>query len=214
MDPAAVTLVCFAVKEEARWFNRLAGERPHVRVLITGMGRRNAEEAVRTALAKERPGLVLSCGFAGGLDPELPGGTVVYAVESQPAMEAALQKAGARRVRFHCAERVAATAVDKKALRKATGAEAVEMESRVISAVCAEYDIPTATVRVILDAAGEDLPLDFNSLMTEDQRMDNCKLALALARSPGKIAALLRLQKQSEAAARRLGEVLERIVQG
>ena len=82
------------------------------------------------------------------------------------------------------------------------------MESEFICAICRESKIPHATVRVILDAAGEDLPLDFNELATAEHKMDYRKLALALVKSPGKISALLRLQKQSHAAAIKLAEVL------
>lgn len=213
MDPSPVTLVCFAVKEEARFFNRHAEGRQHLRSLITGMGRRNAEQAIRTTLAAERPRLVVSSGFAGGLNPELAAGSIVFATGNAAGMEGALRAAGARPARFHCAERVATTAEEKRALRDSTGADAVEMESEIICAVCREQGIPSATVRVILDAASEDLPLDFNELMTDEQRMDNRKLALALVRSPGKIGALLRLQKQSEAAAKRLAEALGRVLE-
>jgi hypothetical protein len=85
------------------------------------------------------------------------------------------------------------------------------MESQVICAVCREQNIPSATVRVILDTANEDLPLDFNQLMTADQKLSYGKLALALAKSPGKIGVLLRLQKEGEAAAGKLAVVLGRI---
>ena len=200
--------VCFAVKEEARAFQKLAGARANVHVILVGMGKRNAEKAIRAALAKERPQLVLTCGFAGGLNPVLAMGTVVFAADPETGLESALLAAGAKPARFDCADSVAATAKQKRALREATGADAVEMESGVICAVCREQNLPCATVRVILDTASENLPLDFNQLMTANQKLSYGKLALALAKSPGKVAALLRLQKAAQTAAGKLAAVL------
>ncbi len=87
----------------------------------------------------------------------------------------------------------------------------MEMESQGICDVCREQGIPCATVRVILDTAQEDLPLDFNQLMTTGQKLSYAKLALALAKSPGKVAALLKLQEQSKAAAEKLGRALAHV---
>jgi adenosylhomocysteine nucleosidase len=212
MGESPLTLVCFAVKEEAKSFNQSAGGRRDVRVLLTGMGARNAERALRAALAAARPDLVLSAGFAGGLRPDLSSGSVVFSVEGQPALEKKLLAAGAQAAKFHFVERVATTAGEKHALREQTGADAVEMESQVIRSICDEQGISSATVRVILDAANDELPLDFNELMTGDQELDGRKLALALIKSPGKVGALLRLQKQSALAARRLAEVLGQVL--
>jgi hypothetical protein len=176
------------------------------------MGWDNAARKVRAALAGQRPKLVLSCGFAGGLNPELAAGTVVYAADTETGLGPVLLAAGARPARFYCARQAACTAASKRAARVATGADAVEMESQVICALCQERQIPSATVRVILDSVSEDLPLDFNLLMTPDQRLDPIKLSLALVKSPAKVSALIRLRSQSRAAARRLAEVLVRVV--
>jgi adenosylhomocysteine nucleosidase len=208
------TLVCFAVKEEAKRFKELVRLQPGIQCLLTGIGARNAERTLRAALAKEKPELVISAGFAGGLEPKLVSGTVVFDTDGWPALQTALLAAGARPARFHCAEKVATTAAEKRKLREDTGAEVVEMESQIIGSMCRQEHVPCATVRVVLDTAAEDLPLDFNQLMTPDRALDNRKLALAILKAPGKISALLRLQKQSGAAAEKLAAVLVRLCPG
>jgi len=202
------TVVCFAVKEEAKFFRPLAASLPNVITLLTGMGQRNTETTFRATLDAHQPELVLTCGFAGGLNPALMSGTVIFSTDDQPDLETALLKAGAQSARFHCSSRVASTAAEKRGLYSSTGADAVEMESQHILAICRERKLPCAIVRVILDTADEDLPLDFNSLMTADQRMDFRKLAMALVRAPGKVPALIGLQKQTNSAARKLAEAL------
>ncbi|HZR16060.1 MAG TPA: hypothetical protein VFE51_01930 [Verrucomicrobiae bacterium] len=208
------TLVCFAVKEEARYFLRKAGSRSDIRTLITGMGEANARISVESALARQRPGRVITAGFAGGLDPSLERGAVVFFADDTADLEGALRAAGARAVQFACSNKVVSTASEKQRLFARTGAHAVEMESGPIQKLCRAAGIPAATIRVILDTAAENLAFDFNELMTPDMRLDASKLGWALAKAPWKIPALLRLQRQSSGAARRLGEVLEKVLLG
>ena len=227
-----------------------------MRILLTGVGQRNAENAIRHALAGQPPKLVLTCGFAGGLNPDLATGTVVFSIDQEltdavnppPApppggseisdasahlaspegsgvgsiaqnapgqsrlLALALEAAGGRAATIHCAGRVVSKAEEKRALRKLTGADAVEMESGIIRAICREHNIPSATVRVISDPANEDLPLDFNLVLDAGQNLRRGKLALALAKSPGKIGALLQLRRQTRKAAERLAQVLTKAI--
>jgi uridine phosphorylase len=268
-------LICFALKEEAARFRKIAGgwrRGHHISILLTGIGRQNAEKSLReflgsapapgaavdassTAKANDEasfatregaraPQLVLTCGFAGGLNPDLKLGDVVFELtnallpsslspqggervsartglrraEVAPATQAGeglsskLLAAGAKPAKFFCADRIATTAAEKKKLRDETGADAVEMESAAIHAVCAERGIPCAIVRVISDTADEDLPLDFNALAKPDKSLDYGKLLWAIAKSPGKTGALMKLQKQTRFAAERLAEVLAKII--
>ena len=209
-------LICFALKEEAAPFHRVAARHPGVVTLIVGIGRQNAEKSVRSFLTASAPALVLTCGFAGGLNPELKLGDVIFepagpAANNQKLTEALLA-AGARPAKIYCADRIATTVAEKQALRAATGADAVEMESGAIQAVCAERGLACVTVRVISDTAHEALPLDFNALAKADKSLDFGKLAWAIAKSPGKIGALMQLQKKTKFAAERLADVLAKII--
>lgn len=206
-----LTLVCFALKEEAQPFRRFVAKRTGVTVLITGIGQHNARVAASKALALQSPQRVLTCGYAGGLNPALAIGDVIFET-SDPMLQEKLAGTGAKRARFHCASGIAVTAQEKAELRRATGADAVEMESEVIHALCRARGIPCATVRVISDTASEDLPLDFNQLAKPDLSLDYRKLAWAIAKSPGKIPALLRLQKNSRLAATQLAAVLAQVL--
>src|SRR5262252_6158246 len=150
-------LVCFALKEEAAAFRKIAAGKSGVIIHIVGMGRRNAEKSIRDFIAAGSPRLdvVLTCGFAGGLKTDLKVGDVLFEIPKQNAevseyntksgggiagsdLELNLVAAGARPAKFFCADRVAVTVAEKNKLRAETGADAVEMESAAIHGVCRE----------------------------------------------------------------------------
>lgn len=215
MKPEIQNLICFALKEEAAPFRKMAAgmaASAQPDILIVGIGRQNAEQAIRKFLASNSPELVLTCGFAGGLNPDLKLGDVVFEFPQPSTCNLQLAICGAKPAKFFCADRIATTVAEKKALREQTGADAVEMESAAIHAVCRERGIPCVTVRVISDTAHEDLPLDFNALARPDKNLDFGKLAWAIAKSPGKIGALLELQQKTRFAAGELAKVLEKLV--
>jgi nucleoside phosphorylase len=210
--------VCFALAEEAGAFEKVCGDKVHV--FLTGIGRENAEKATRTFLAGHKPALLITCGFAGGLIPELKIGDVIFEIPSNggagidayAAVRSKLTAAGAKEVKIFCADRIATTAGDKKKLREETGADAAEMESGAVRTVCGEHGVSCVTVRVISDTAEEDLPMDFNKFLTEDKRMDMSKLMMAVAKAPWKMGALMELQKNTKLAAQRLADALVKVI--
>jgi adenosylhomocysteine nucleosidase len=211
--------VCFALAEEAGAFEKVCGDKVHV--FLTGIGRENAGKAARIFLAAHMPSLLITCGFAGGLIPDLKIGDVIFEIPSNDGagtdvyatVRSKLAAAGTRETKIFCADRIATTVADKKKLREETGADAAEMESGAVRVVCGEHGIPCVTVRVISDTAEEDLPLDFNKFLTADKSMDMSKLMMAVAKAPWKMGALMELQKNTKLAAQRLADVLMKVIE-
>ena len=201
-------IITFAVREETKSFKAVPGARR----FLTGMGRDNAERAIHSILDKFAPRVVLTCGFAGGLNPALKNDEVVFQAEDGSPLYDQIKTAGATPVSFFCARRVAITSDEKLRLWRGTGLDAVEMESETIREICRERNVPSATIRVISDTAAEDLPLDFNTLMTPAQKIHYGKLSWALVRSPWKLAELLAFQQKSLEAGKALGEFLDKLL--
>jgi adenosylhomocysteine nucleosidase len=207
--------VCFALPEEAGPFQKRCRDIP---VFFTGIGKANAEKAAREFLKEHTPSILFTCGFAGGLEPGLDVGDVVFGMANgtgaqDESLHAKLIAAGAKPAKIFCADRIASTVVEKKKLREETGADAAEMESGAVQSVCRESGIACVTVRVISDAATEDLPLDFNEFLTPDKKLDMGQLMLSVAKKPWKMGALMELQRKTKLAAERLGEVLVKLVE-
>lgn len=208
---AGRTLVCFALSNEAGDFRKRVGIRGDISILITGIGKANSGRAFRESLEASKPDVVFTGGFAGGLNPALSIGDVVFETDDTK-LQKTLTNADARPASFFCASLIATTVAEKEKLRRTTGADVVEMESEIIQAICRDRGIPCATVRVISDAAHENLPLDFNKLSRPDRSLDFIKLLRAVARTPRTIPALLKLHRNTKFAAGRLAEVLEKVV--
>ncbi|MCD6338464.1 MAG: hypothetical protein J7M29_03665 [Verrucomicrobia bacterium] len=203
---AARIWVCFAVRAEARPLLAWAARRPGISILLTGIGPERAARTLRSRLAAARPRLVVSAGFAGGLNPDLPLGATL--ASGPPELIEPFRAAGAREGKFASSPRVATTPEEKAALRKQTGADAVEMESTAILRECAAAGAPALVVRVISDPANRLLPLDFNRAVDGQGRPRPLFFAKKLLRRPGTAIDLLRFSREARFAARRLAEVL------
>jgi nucleoside phosphorylase len=205
-------LITFAVMEEARPFQRRLAASESLRVVVTGMGRPNAERVVRAELARQTPKWLVTAGFAGGLNPALKTGDVLLDADEGFPLTTKFLNAGASWHTFLSVDAVVVDRAAKSALWRETGRDAVEMESACIRALARERGIPSATLRVISDAADESLPLDFNALMTPSMKLSLGRLALSLARSPASIPRLIAFQRRVKFAADRLAVVLEAAV--
>lgn len=205
---------CFALKGEAQPFvKRARNDNRRPAVLVSGIGRRNAARVLRDRLDRsgQAPPWVVTCGLAGGLKPGLPSGTILVSRDSAFAVLEPLRSSLVLDATFLESDRVVVTAEEKQRLHQATGADAIEMESTVIRTICSDLGIPSATVRVILDTAEEDLPIDFNQYFRNGWRLDWMRLAGSLVRCPRRAWALIDLQRRSGQCARQLAGALDMI---
>jgi hypothetical protein len=99
---------------------------------------------------------------------------------------------------------------DKTALKDF--ADAVEMESFEVLAEAFAWMNEGIAVRAVSDTADEDLPLDFDQVVTNEGELSMTRLAGQIVRQPSAIPGLIRLGKRSGEAAKRLADFLDAYV--
>jgi len=225
-SPAVLVLV--ALERELRIAARALGT-PHRRGYLRGrlagttvVARASGiGESARDFLGEDHPRLVLSCGFAGGLDGSLKPGNIVLAT--------GVHDGGGKR--FDVPERLRRVAVnalgdlrcvqgaiistqsvaanvDEKRTLAASGAIAVDMESYSIARAATEAGIPWLALRAILDPVDSSLP-EF----TRSANPDSIRAALRHALSgPRAVVGLVQLARNSRRAGAMLEEALRRVM--
>ena len=197
----------------------IAGRR--VTWVVSGAGIVAAGRAATALLEGHAPALLVSAGFAGGLDPALARGAVVLATGTVRggaprfplARIAALLPAASTDVDIATVDSIVATTAAKRDLRAATGAAIVDMETHAVAAAAAAARIPCASVRIVSDAAGDELPADIARLVTPQSAFRRAGAALAaIGRKPAAAGTLWRLWEHAVVDGRTLAATLERLV--
>ena len=158
----------------------------NVIIALTGIGKAPAEECVTALLAERRPRWLLSAGYAGALDPALAHGELFLATNfTAPEF---LARCTARLGTLTTQDRAATTPLEKAALARSTGAQAVDMETSAIARVRAEMGVPMLSLRAISDTASAHIPVPLAiSYDMARQRPRIFALLAFLARNPARI---------------------------
>ncbi|MFT3976546.1 MAG: phosphorylase [Sphingomonas bacterium] len=200
-------IVACGLKREARIITRACPDA----VAVIGGGVAAQLEARLEAAANGFAGVLLSCGIAGALSPELKAGDVV--IDGDGAALATLRCALPDAVvgRIVGGDAILASAAAKRALRDATGGVAVDMESHVAMRVARRHGLPFAAVRVISDGAADDLPPAALVGMRPDGGMALGAVLASLARNPRQLAALIHTGRQADRAFAGLKSAMEAV---
>ncbi|KMP11772.1 hypothetical protein UR09_02385 [Candidatus Nitromaritima sp. SCGC AAA799-A02] len=193
----------------------------------TGVGKACAASALEEVLRRVQPSLILSVGYAGGLDPALNVGDLVVAdrvlEESQSntgtgytigsdwlaRVEALTPPDG---ITLHrgvlvTVDEPVADPFGKRALAERHGAVAVDMETTVLIREAEAKGVPFLSVRAISDAADQSL-LDVSSLIGEDGEVSKLKAGWYAVTHPQVIPHFISLRDQSQKAAKSLTKFL------
>ena len=164
---------------------------------------------------------VLSFGIAGGLDPSLDCGALVActrvrgmrgAFAADPAWTHEIaRRCGARLGMVAGAVAVVGEPARKRALRTATGALVVDLETEAAAAFAARRGLPFAALRAVADTAEDVLPRAAAQGLTADGRPAAGRVALALLRRPRELPALLTIARRSRLALQALSLASRRL---
>ena len=166
----------------------IIGKTADQKVIIahTGIGTAAAEECVASLLSEHHPRWLLSSGYAGALDPAIAHGELFLATNFSSL--ALLSRSKARRGMLTTQARAAETVEEKAALARATGAQAVDMETSAVARICAKRNVPMLSLRAISDTASAPIPVPLTvSYDLARQRPRIAALLGFLARNPSRI---------------------------
>jgi hopanoid-associated phosphorylase len=183
-------------------FEARIAQGPGVKVVF-GQSR---EKFVASLHKQARAGIsgIISIGVAGGLCPRLRSGDVLVASaimdangvrKTCPEWSKSIRKAipNAYHQPIVASNETITSAADKEALWAGTGAWAVDMESGVAAGVAAQYGVPFAALRVVLDPAHRAVPPSALAGASEDGETDPISVIKSLIKRPGDLPGLLRL---------------------
>jgi hopanoid-associated phosphorylase len=202
---APPTLPVLAVTGLAREARLAAG--PDITTIWAG-GDPTRLRAMLSAQMHPKWRAVVSIGIAGGLDPVLvPGDVIVatgvaapdrrYQVSPDLACRLATRLVNYPKLvvlaNLAGVDAAVTSPAAKLALRRATGALAVDMESHVAAAFAAAHRLPFAAVRVVCDPADRSLPHLVAKALRPDGEIDLLGVVGGLIRRPTQVAALTRV---------------------
>jgi adenosylhomocysteine nucleosidase len=166
------------------------------------MGAEAALRAYAAAVSDGPVDMLLSVGWAGALNAEVPAGTVqvpTVVIDAQTGEQFNLSQ-GERKWRLVTTVRVAEAAEKTRLAATYRDAVLVDMEAATVARLAAMNEIPLLCIKGVSDAAGAVLP-DLNQFIDERGQMRMARFLAYIAVRPRYWPSLLHLGKNSARAA-------------
>ena len=213
--------------ERSEFYSSLAdGNEAHeLRILLTGIGRETCLDTLRSVSKTDAitPDVLVSSGFAGALKDDVVVGSVIAParthtlqddadVTADAVVRSEAIRLGALPINTMITSNHLARTVEEKS-RLAFYGEAVDMESALVMAWFKKAGAGVMALRVVSDAATEDLPVDFDRCLTPQGAIKTMSLVNQIVRRPGNLPDLVRFGRQSYQAGQALARFLEHFVE-
>lgn len=210
--------------QAARAGEAIAG-RGRVQLITTGVGPDRARDRAEEMLERYQPSHVISIGVAGGLTNTLrrPSITVPTSIIRQSdgatfEPDGELRKRAIRLLNqadifWQSVTSITTPAIlftrSEKQEAAETGAEIVQMEDAEWSELCATADVPFLSIRVVMDALDDDIPMEVVRWRGKPSAMD---VAIGTIRRPQLLRDLIGLGLQRQSAIRELERAMTLII--
>jgi len=192
----------------------------------SGSGGGCAAKATHAMIDAHRPRLIVSAGFAGGLNPRAKRQDLVVATSlvNTQGSEFMLDPAALvpwldevrnlHRGRILAFDRVVRLREEKQQLGCQHDALAVDMETFAVAEVCRERDVDLLAIRAISDAVDDELPPDIGKLLAQKSFAGQLGAAVgSIFRRPAAVKDLFNLHQNALASSNRLARFLGMLIQ-
>jgi adenosylhomocysteine nucleosidase len=207
--------IAFALEFESAVFAAKQDRRLRVATWLLGAMGAGTAEVLTKKLVSTKPQLIVSAGFAGGLQPGFAVGDLVLGENySDPAIASRLNL-GPRwhRGNLFTAEAIVEKSEEKRKLGAETGCVMADLETAHLARVCAEHQISMLSVRCISDAVEDDMPVPAAVLLNpETGRPDSLGLFRHLITNPTCVGGFNTLLKNAKIAQNGISDGLTEIL--
>ena len=180
-------------------------------VVCGGIGVTHARRATEAVIELYRPALVISAGFAGALQSDLPVGRVLTPSVVINASDGSRTSVGAGEGILVSFDSVA-DAVQKAKLAQAFGGQAVDMEAAAVSRGAEAHGLRFMACKVISDASDFSLP-PTTGFVRYDGQFQTVRFAFHAALRPWLWSRVLQLARNSSLASNRLCAQLRTMIE-